>query len=114
MKKRPADQREVRLSAFSEMNAGKSPIDRPFQAGNVNLGEVKVRCIRAMHAGNELSIDDGKAQFQGEGSINAAFRRTGIYQGRMPSARQIRFSPATGLECRVKADLYTQSWSIPD
>ena len=114
MEKRSADQSEMRLSAFSEMNAGESPIDRPFQAGNVNLGEVKIRCICAMHAGNELSIDDGKTQLHSESSVNTAFRRTGIYQSRMPSARQIGFSPAAGLGCGVKADLYMQSWAIPD
>ena len=114
MEKRPADQSEVRLSAFSEMNAGKSPVDRPVQAGNVNLGEVKIRCICAMHASNDLAIDDGKTQFHGESSVNAAFRRTGIYQSRMPSVRQIGFGLATGPEYRVKADPYIQRWAVPD
>ena len=114
MEKRPADQSEVRLPAFSEMNTGKSPVDCPFQAGNVNLGEVKIRCLCTMHASNDLSIDDRKTQSHGKSSVNAAFRRTGIYQGRMPSVRQIGFGLATGPECRVKADLYIQRRAVPD
>ena len=84
----------MRLIALNEMYAVESSDDDRIQRGDMNLCEVHIDLLRAMHTGYGLPVHDREMERCRQARVDAAQRGTRIDKRRVFGIMQVRSAPA--------------------
>ena len=97
------------LTPNDEMNASESPVNRPSQIRNINLGKMNIDCGGSVHSSHTLPVNNRKGQLNGKSRVDATLISARIHQRRQQTIRYARRAAIACLKIRVEAYLNTQS-----
>lgn len=102
----------VGLSTGRQVNARKRAVDRHVQAQDVDLRQMHVYFLRAMHARHDARIDNWQIELGCENAIDTALGSAGVYQ-RLYSIHPRRWRGRLCLDVRwVETDIDENGWSV--
>lgn len=84
----------MRLIALNEMYAVESSDDDRIQRGDMNLREVHIDLLRAMHTGYGFPVHDREMERCRQARVDAAQRGARIDKRRVFGIMQVRSAPA--------------------
>lgn len=102
----------MRLTAGYQVDAGETPPDRLFQAGNVDLSEVYIDSMRSCAPTERFLVDYRQAQGGRYCRIDVGLRRPRIHESGHVRYCGDRYGIITRLKRGVEAYIYEDGWPM--